>query len=522
MEVRMMGRQEIGRRTVGLRMKKEKNDYRSFPILRYATMRAPPPSILQVAMLLPPLFLLLTFPLPHVVVAAQSAVARGSFSRTTPALATSRAISGGRSSSRPPRRLWGRPSSLLRSPPPAEGDDGSLRQSKFEEETAVEPSALRSLKFATLEASSEPQLLADFLMEIGACSASLTDHDKDTPLEEPVFREPGSDNDDYEIWPPPAVICGDAAVGKNVWRRCDVTAHFPASFDLRGVVDMVRESGFEIPEDQELISVGDVPDRDWVIHVQSSWEPIAVSGFVLRFPWHTDEDVAKTAAAAAADGVSRGGEDEGVGGDPPPAPVEIRLEGGVAFGTGEHPTTRLCLGFLRDAVLVSGARKVLDYGAGSGVLGLAACALSRDVTAVGVEIDVDAVRIADYNAGTNGLRMKSYLPPARLLGEDGADSESASVIMKGLVRAEAQETLPEEWDGPVFDACAANILAGPLISLVGTISGLIRPGGRIGLSGILASQAERVVGAYEEYFDDVEVVGEEGGWVLITGTMAAK
>lgn len=373
--------------------------------------------------------------------------------------------------------------------------DGLSASASGEEDVA----ALRSVTFAALDSSAEPQLLADFLMEVGACSTAITDHDRDTPDEIPIFREPDLDED----W---AVICGDAAVGTNVWKRCDVTAHFPATFDLRGVAEMVKDT-FEFPETPQY-SVESVPDRDWVIHVQSSWKPIVVSGFVLRFPWHTEEDVAE-----ALDNASAG--DEKI-----KDAVQLRLEGGIAFGTGEHPTTQLCLGFLRDAVQNYEARKILDYGAGSGVLGLAACALSTDVEAIGVEIDVDAVRIADYNAVTNKLNMRSYLPPARLLGEEG-DSESASVMMKGQVRAENVETLPKEWDGPLFDACAANILAGPLIGLAGTISSMVRPGGRLGLSGILKNQAEKVMEAYSEYFDNVELAGEDGGWVLITGERAA-
>jgi len=374
--------------------------------------------------------------------------------------------------------------------------DSSIAASGGGDEAAL----LRSMTFTSLDSTTEPQLLADFLIELGACSTAITDHDRDTPDEIPIFREP----DLTEDW---AVVCGDAAVGTNVWRRCDVTAHFPSTFDLRNVAEMVKDT-FDFPDTPQY-DVDDVPDRDWVIHVQSSWKPIVVAGFALRFPWHTDEDVAEAVANAN-------------GGDQPNVDTaQLRLEGGIAFGTGEHPTTRLCLGFLKDAVEKHEARKVLDYGAGSGVLGLAACALSEEVEAIGVEIDVDAVRIADLNALTNNLNMRSYLPPAKLLS-DGGDSESASVMMRGQVRAENVESLPQKWDGPIFDACAANILAGPLIGLAGTISSMVRPGGRLGLSGVLKNQAEKVVEAYSEYFEHVEVAGEEGGWVLITGTRAAN
>lgn len=154
----------------------------------------------------------------------------------------------------------------------------------------------------------------------------------------------------------------------------------------------------------------------------------------------------------------------------------------------------------------------LDYGAGSGVLGMAACKLKPDeLKAVGVEIDSDAIRIADANSEANGVSMKSYLP--RNLGND---DESASLIMKAMQRSTV-DTLPEELDGPYFDACAANILAGPLISLADTIANMLKPGAKLGLSGILEWQGEDVVEAYSKHFDDVKVEKERRGWVLVTG-----
>jgi len=171
--------------------------------------------------------------------------------------------------------------------------------------------------------------------------------------------------------------------------------------------------------------------------------------------------------------------------------VELLLEGGLAFGTGEHPTTQLCLEWITNLLNEEGSESVntfLDYGAGSGVLGMAACKLKNDndFKAVGVEIDTDAILIADANSKTNGVSMKSYLP--RNLG---SDDESASLIMKAMQKS-AVETLPEEFDGPQFDACSANILAGPLISLAGTLASMLRPGAKLGLSGILAWQGEDV------------------------------
>ncbi|EED95017.1 predicted protein, partial [Thalassiosira pseudonana CCMP1335] len=173
--------------------------------------------------------------------------------------------------------------------------------------------------------------------------------------------------------------------------------------------------------------------------------------------------------------------------------VQIQLEGGIAFGTGEHPTTRLCLDWVRDKVEhklesseTTESLNFIDYGAGSGVLGISAAAV-KSATVVGVEIDADAIHIANDNSDKNGRN-------------------------KGTIKY-----LPEELSGPIYDLCAANILAQPLIGLAPTIASLVKSGGEIGLSGVLSSQATSVVEAYKEFFDDVKVAGEENGWVLIMG-----
>jgi ribosomal protein L11 methyltransferase len=282
--------------------------------------------------------------------------------------------------------------------------------------------------------------------------------------------------------------------------RCDVNAHFPESFDLLSVVDEVRCS-FDLGTTPRF-EVDDVPDLDWVQHVQSSWKPVVVGDFILKFPWHSKSDV-QEAIESRNDGSASKLSDY----------QELLLEGGIAFGTGEHPTTQLCLEWI--TTLMQGNSKVenfLDYGAGSGVLGIAACKLMPStLEAIGIEIDTDAIRIADANAVNNNVQMKNYLPIT--LGDDDA---SASVIMKAKHRSLAS-TLPSNLDGPIFDACAANILAGPLISLSRTIAGFLKPGGKLGLSGILSWQGDDVVEAYSEYFDDVKVENEKNGWCLITG-----
>jgi ribosomal protein L11 methyltransferase len=166
----------------------------------------------------------------------------------------------------------------------------------------------------------------------------------------------------------------------------------------------------------------------------------------------------------------------------------------------------------------------LDYGAGSGVLGLAACAVDKRVEAVGIDIDFDSCRIANTNAKVNGLRMRSYLPPL----SDAADDESKSLLLKAHAHAKSRlmtrgETgdevfLPHELGDRRYDICVANILAGPLIALSSTLASMIRPGGLLGLSGILPRQGHAVAEAYQAAgFEKVKVEKELGGWVLVTG-----
>ncbi|KAL7439443.1 hypothetical protein ACHAXH_004172 [Discostella pseudostelligera] len=418
--------------------------------------------------------------------------------------------------------------------------------------------------------------LSEFLMEIGACSVSITDSDADTVDENPLFDEPDLassllDGDElYEEW---AMVLPDLAVGRNLWKRCDVSAHFPSSFDIPSIVDAVRYT-FQCTSNPRY-KVDDVPDLDWIAHVQESWTPIVTGGkskFILRFPWHDDALVMKACQEMErkkmqelmmkqfASGVKRDGAVVHFGGGDSVNDddnenetleatsdsmkskreyVQIQLEGGIAFGTGEHPTTRLCLGWIRDKVEERLDNKnedetlhFLDYGAGSGVLGIAAAAVVRSynelltkhrrlpskksITTVGVEIDADAIRIANDNAVKNNVDMKNYLPDYESL-----DGEALSVVMRAMQRKRNKgliKPLPAELNGDIYDVCAANILALPLINLAPTIASLVKsPGGEIGLSGVLTSQAQAVVDAYSEFFNDVNVSGEENGWVLITG-----
>lgn len=397
------------------------------------------------------------------------------------------------------------------SPPAADTSSDTIDQDD-------EPIAatLRSVTFCNVPKDEEPELLCDFLMEVGACSTAITDADRGTDLEQPLFGEPGATaNDpwtDSLRWAAP------------IWNRCNVTAHFPASIDLQGVVDLIADV---FPEQYplEAYKVDQVPNRDWVIHVQKSWHPITIGPFVLRFPWHTPKDIAKAIENDDSDN-EYDAKDR----------VELSLQGGIAFGTGEHPTTQLCLEWIHEevnALLVSNSADnseeqkqitVMDYGAGSGVLGMAACALSRDnVKAVGIDIDVDAIQIANANAEENEVNMKNYLPPLA----ETEDSTSKSLLLKAHAHAKkqlddrnesgAQLILPDDCSMATYDIGVANILAGPLVALSSTIASLVKPGGALAMSGILPQQADMVIEAYSVYFDNVRLEQEMGGWILITG-----
>ncbi|KAL3941482.1 MAG: hypothetical protein SGBAC_004170 [Bacillariaceae sp.] len=361
-----------------------------------------------------------------------------------------------------------------------------------EMDTEGNASALRSITFSELQEDQEPQLLCNFLMELGACSTAITDADKGTCNEHAIFDEFDTGS------------MTRTAVTTHVWNNCDVSATFPASTDLSWIMEIVSETFEDLPK----YSVKQVENKDWVLHVQQSWNPIVLPPFCLRFPWHEDELVEEKL------------KESNVGMD---AAVQIELQGGIAFGTGEHPTTQLCLNWVSKIIIEQQndsdedrVQLIMDYGAGSGVLGMAACKLDDTITAVGVDIDVDAVHIGNQNAEINNVNMKNYLSDL----VQTKDDESRSLLLKAYSSKEGDvaEVLPDERNGPIYDACVANILAGPLVSLVPTLSGLLKPGGKLGLSGIMESQSDMILEAYQPLFDDVIVEETLGGWVLVTGT----
>jgi ribosomal protein L11 methylase PrmA len=345
---------------------------------------------------------------------------------------------------------------------------------------------LRSLTFSNLPRDQEPQLLCNLLMELGATSTSIVDAERGTDREVAIFGEP---NCYRRLGGADASAAAAAATNNNTaaaegastttehnnsnnnavgWNLCHVSAHFSDSASIEWIMEIVRET---FPNMPPYSSVTKVEDKDWVLHVQQSWKPIVVPPFVLRFPWHTDDAVAEALRGGRHHHNVDSQHDEAAAGVAPVEDgtqtttsttaagremVELHLQGGVAFGTGEHPTTQLCLEFVSEAVARRRGNvvRVMDYGAGSGVLGMAACKLDPAVSAVGVDIDVDAVRIANANAGRNGVHMKTYLSD---LFTTENDDESTSVQLRktysgGKQGGDTARVLPEELSGPIGSA----------------------------------------------------------------------
>lgn len=174
---------------------------------------------------------------------------------------------------------------------------------------------------------------------------------------------------------------------------------------------------------------------------------------------------------------------------PKPEAVNLLLDPGLAFGTGTHPTTALCLKYLDKEV--SGNELVIDYGCGSGILGIAALLLGADKM-IGVDIDPQALTATRDNAGRNKVEESRY-----------------------------DVYLPDATPDVQADLMVANILAGPLQALAPDIARLTRSGGKLALSGLLAEQADEVSQCYSEWFD-MNPAQQQGDWVVLSGVKRAK
>jgi ribosomal protein L11 methyltransferase len=280
----------------------------------------------------------------------------------------------------------------------------------------------------------EAERLSDAFLELGAISVSVTDADAGTPDEHPMFGEPG-----------------EPAPGS--WDRSIVNALCKADADCDALLAAAAERA--ALTDAPAYRTERVDDADWVRVTQSQFEPIQVAERLWVVPsWATPPD---------------------------PAASAIILDPGLAFGTGSHPTTRLCIEWL--ARRVSADACVLDYGCGSGILAIAAMKLGA-AAALGVDIDPDAVAAARANAARNdaAARFQDTLAPLDLNA----------------------------------DLVVANILANPLKVLAPLLAAHTRRGGRIALAGLLTPQADEVSEAYLPWFD-MAPFGAREGWTVLEG-----
>ena len=277
------------------------------------------------------------------------------------------------------------------------------------------------------------EAVSDALEALDALSVSVEDADAQTPAEQALFGEPGM--------PPP----------KEGWQRSLVFALFPREDLARAAATLLEPQDFFAG--CKLLGVSPVADRDWVRLTQSQFEPVQITPTFWIVPtWH----------------------------EPPAAAREvIRLDPGLAFGTGTHPTTRMCLRWI--AAHPPAGQRVLDYGCGSGILAIGAAKFGA-ATVDAVDIDEAAVRATEDNARANAVQLRAGLP-------DAAAGHYQTVL--------------------------ANILATPLKMLAPLLCGHVAPGGALVLAGILSRQADELKAAYAPYAQ-LQVSDEEDGWILMT------
>jgi ribosomal protein L11 methyltransferase len=276
--------------------------------------------------------------------------------------------------------------------------------------------------------------ISDALLDEGAQSVDVTDAEAGTRREVPIFGEPGSET--------------DVAFGLN-----RIVALFAEDDDLSGAIARaMAASGCTGKPD---FRITEIQEQDWVRLTQSQFDPIRISQRLWIVPsWHAVPDASA---------------------------LNIVLDPGLAFGTGSHPTTRLCLDWLEQ--YLSPAQSVIDYGCGSGILAIAAAKLGAGRVS-GIDIDEQAVISSRYNASRNGVTAE-------------------------FINAQA---LPP----PPADIVMANILANPLKVLAPLIAELTLPRGWVVLSGILPAQAADMTAIYRDWFDMERPTIEEG-WVRLTG-----
>lgn len=283
------------------------------------------------------------------------------------------------------------------------------------------------------------EALSDALMEAGALSVSVEDADEGTDAERPLFGEPGMEPTEA------------------AWDRSRVVALADEGADHASLVAEAAAACGIAPVPSYTLRA--VAEQDWVRLTQSQFEPIHIGKNIWVVPsWHDAPD---------------------------PDALVLELDPGLAFGTGSHPTTRLCMEWLE--AHPPQEMSVLDYGCGSGILAMVAKKLGA-AEVYGVDIDPQAIESARYNSERNRCEIAYYLP------EDFSDGGHPDT----------------------FDVVVANILSSPLKLMAPMLSSRVRPGGMLVLSGILSRQADEVATAYAPFIK-MSVWAEHDGWIALAG-----
>lgn len=280
---------------------------------------------------------------------------------------------------------------------------------------------------------------SDALMTFGALSVSIEDADEGTDAEQPLFGEPGVEPE------------------KTAWQRSRVIALTPTDFNHAECIELAA-AHCQLPIPSYYLRP--VADQDWVRLTQSQFEPMLIGKHIWVVPsWHTAPD---------------------------PAALVLELDPGLAFGTGSHPTTRLCMEWLEENPPVD--KTVLDYGCGSGILAIVAKKLGAKKVD-GIDIDSQAVHAAEFNAVRN--------------------------------HCDIDFSLPNKTTSATFDVVVANILSNPLKIMAPMLSAKVAAGGALVLSGVLARQAEEVAAAYAQFIA-LSVWQERDGWVALAGQLGQR
>lgn len=277
--------------------------------------------------------------------------------------------------------------------------------------------------------------VSDALDALDALSVSVEDADAQTDAEQALFGEPGM--------PPP----------KDGWQRSRITALFADDSLAREAAELLKAQDFF--EGCQILAMAPVQEQDWVRLTQQQFAPVDITPEFWIVPtWH----------------------------EPPPAAKQIiRLDPGLAFGTGTHPTTRMCLRWIATHPVQG---RVLDYGCGSGILAIGAAKFGA-TEVIAVDIDPAAIQSTELNATANGVVLAAGMPECAV----GA-----------------------------FGTVLANILASPLKVLAPLLCAHVAPGGSLVLAGILERQADELVEAYSPYCQ-LAVADREDGWILMTAAL---